>query len=138
MPLKMEGIDETAINLIPMIDVIVVLLCYFLVATELVTGESRFEVNLPTVAETQALTGLPDPATVTVAATGELFLEEAAVDLAGLEAGLKAMRANYPGQAVLVRGDATTTYQRAIDVLDACRRAGIQSVSMAHRPRPRE
>ncbi len=135
MPLKVEGIEDPAINLVPMIDVIVVLLCYFLVATELVTGESRFEVNLPTVAETQALAGLPDPATVGITADGHLFLDGTAVDLAGLETGLKTMRENYPGQAVLIRGDATTTYQRAIDVLDACRRAGIQSVSMAHRPR---
>lgn len=138
MPLKMEPLEEPNLILTPVIDIMLLLLIFFMVATEFADEERHLEISLPTTSDAAALTSLPDPATVNVSATGDIFLQGEPVAVADLERRLGAMRENYPGQAVLIRGDGTTAYQRIMDVLSAVKRAGIASVSLANRPEPQE
>ena len=138
MPLKMEPLEEPNLILTPVIDIMLLLLIFFMVATEFANEERHLEIELPTSSDAAALTSLPDPATVNVTAAGEVFLQGAEIAVPDLEQQLIAMRENYPGQAVLVRGDGSTTYQRVMDVLAAVQRAGIASVSLANRQEPQE
>ena len=138
MPLKMEPLEEPNLILTPVIDIMLLLLIFFMVATEFADEERSIDIELPTASETAALVSLPDPATVNVTAAGEIFLQGDSVAVPDLEQRLAAMRENYPGQAVLVRGDGAAAYQRIIDVLAAVKRAGIASVSLANRPAEQE
>ena len=138
MPLKMEPLEEPNLILTPVIDIMLLLLIFFMVATEFADEERTFDIELPTTSDVAALMSLPDPATVSVTAAGEVFLQGESVAVPDLEQRLAAMRQNYPGQAVLVRGDGAAAYQRIIDVLAAVKRAGIASVSLANRPAEQE
>lgn len=138
MPLKMEPLEEPNLILTPVIDIMLLLLIFFMVATEFADEERTFDIELPTTSDVAALMSLPDPATVSVTAAGEVFLQGESVAVPDLEQRLAAMRQNYPGQAVLVRGDGAAAYQQIIDVLAAVKRAGIASVSLANRPAEQE
>jgi biopolymer transport protein ExbD len=135
MPLKTEPLEEPNLILTPVIDIMLLLLVFFMVATEFANDERRYDVSLPTASDVAAVAGLPDPATVSVTAGGEVFLEGQQVAAGELEGRLAEMRKNYPGQAVLIRGDGSATYQRIMDVLAAVKRAGVTGVSLANRPR---
>ena len=138
MPLKTEQLEEPQLILTPVIDIMFLLLIFFMVGTQFVEEERHFEINLPEVADTLTVTSLPDPATVNVTAEGEISLDGELVALDELEGRLAAMRENYPGQAVMIRGDGSATYQQVMDVLASVKRAGILGVSLANRPRPQE
>ena len=138
MPLKTEQLEEPNLILTPVIDIMFLLLIFFMVGTQFTEDERRFTIKLPTVSETLSVVSLPDPATVNVTTNGEVYLDGEAISLAELEQRLIAMRENYPGQAVLVRGDGAAEYQQIMDVLAATKRAGITAVSLAGRPRPEE
>lgn len=138
MPLKTEQLEEPNLILTPVIDIMFLLLIFFMVGTQFTDDEGRFDIQLPTVSDVLSVVSLPDPATVSVTANGEIYLDGKALGLDDLEGQLSEMRQNYPGQAVLVRGDGTAAYQQVIDVLAVVKRAGISSVSLANRPRPKE
>ena len=138
MPLKTEPLEEPSLILTPVIDIMFLLLIFFMVGTQFTEEESRFEIKLPMVSDTLAVTSLPDPATVSITAMGEIYLDGKPLGLPDLEKQLAAMKENYPGQAVLIRGDGATSYQEVIDVLSIVKRAGIGSVSLANRPRAEE
>jgi len=138
MPLKTEPLEEPQLILTPVIDIMFLLLIFFMVGTQFVDDERYFDIKLPTVSEALSVTSLPDPATVNVAADGTVVLDGDAVPLTDLEGRLVAMRENYPGQAVVIRGDGATAYQQIMDVLAVVKRAGITGVSLANRPGTKE
>ena len=135
MPLKIAGIEEPSLNLTPMIDIVFLLIIFFMVGAQFTDADRSFQVNLPTVTETSALTALPDPAIVTVTADGSLLLDGQPSTPQLLVETLTAMKQNYPKQAVLIRGDGQADYQAVMDVLAACKRAGITGISLANRMR---
>lgn len=138
MPLKTEQLEEPSLILTPVIDIMFLLLIFFMVGTQFTDDENRFDIKLPTVSDALSVVSLPDPATVNVTANGEVYLDGQAIGLPELEQRLTEMRRNYPGQTVLIRGDGNAAYQQVIDVLAAVKRAGVSGVSLANRPRPKE
>ena len=138
MPLKTESLEEPNLILTPVIDIMFLLLIFFMVGTQFTEDESRFDIQLPVVSDARSVTSLPDPALISVTDAGEIFLDDAQINLDNLEAQLVAMKSNYPGQAVLIRGDGSISYQQVVDVLAAVKRAGIGSVSLANRPQGQE
>ena len=134
MPLKTEPIEEPAINLTPMIDVVYLLIIFFMVGAQFTEMERQLDVQLPTAAGIEPLTARPDPITISITESGEIDVRERSYDLVELEAFLRLAKENYPDQAVLVRGAAQGPYQNVIDVLAVCRRVDIQTVNLAYRP----
>ncbi|MGC1276468.1 MAG: biopolymer transporter ExbD [Planctomycetaceae bacterium] len=138
MPLKTEPLEEPQLILTPVIDIMFLLLIFFMVGTQFVDDERYFDIKLPTVSDAMAVTSLPDPATVNVTAAGDVILDGQAIALPELESRLVAMRENYPGQAVVLRGDGSTSYQQVMDVLAVVKKSGITGVSLANRPAAKE
>lgn len=133
MPLKVEAPEEPSMNMTPMIDVVLLLVIFFMVGTQFSESESEFDIDLPTVAAAQPLTGGPDSLTVNVLRDGSYRLGERAVSLGELERELRAAQARFAQQAVVVRGDGQGLYQPVMSVLDLCRRARIVNVQLANR-----
>lgn len=138
MPIKTEQLEEPGLILTPVIDIMFLLLIFFMVGTQFTEEESRFDIKLPTVSDILAVTSLPDPATVSLTANGEIYLDGKPMGLAELEERLVAMKENYPGQAVLIRGDGALAYQSVINVLEVVKRAGISTASLKTLPREKE
>jgi biopolymer transport protein ExbD len=135
MPLKTDRIEEPNLNLTPMIDIVFLLIIFFMVGTQFTQAERQYDVQVPTVTDAQPLTGLPDEITVNVRHDGEVVVRGRPRTLAELEADLKAAKANYADQAVVIRGEAGGPYQNVMDVLAVCHRAEIRAISLANRIR---
>ncbi|MCA8987115.1 MAG: biopolymer transporter ExbD [Planctomycetaceae bacterium] len=133
MPLKTEEVEEPVLNLTPMIDIVLLLIIFFMVGTKFSDAERQFEIELPTVADALPLTELPDELIVSIAKTGEMFLGDQLITLQELEVELKVAKARYAEQAVVVRGDAEGRYQSIMDVLAVCHRVGVTNLSLANR-----
>lgn len=135
MPLKTSQLEEPTINLTSMLDVVMLLIIFFMLSTNFSEEEKQYDVHLPTVTDATALTGQPDEIVVNVAANGTITVRTEPVSLTDLEAVMRLAADKFVGQGVIIRGDGDGSYQNVMDVMSACRRAGIKNLSLAHRPK---
>ena len=133
MPLKLDTIEEPSLNLTPMIDIVLLLVIFFMVGTQFTEEEVQYDIQLPSVSEAQPLTATPDEIVVNVRRDGTIFLGPDQVTTGELERELKRAHQRYAKQVVVVRGDAEGTYQNVMRVLSLCRRANITNVQLAGR-----
>jgi len=133
MPLKTEEVEEPVLNLTPMIDIVLLLIIFFMVGTRFSDAERQFEIELPTVSNALPLSDLPDEIVVSIAQSGEMYLGEKPITIEDLEVQLKQAKERYADQSVIVRGDAAGEYQNVMDVLAVCHRVGITNLSLANR-----
>ena len=134
MPLKTLPAEEPDLNLTPMVDIVFLLIIFFMVGTQFSELERSVDVHLPTASDVVPLTGAPDAKIVDVRPDGSIRYEKADVDLKQLQARLNAARENFAGQSVILRGDRKCEYQLIMDVITVCKRAGIASISLANKP----
>ena len=120
------------LSMTPLIDIVFLLLIFFLVATRFEQEERDMEVNLP-----QASEALPTIATrqdiyITISPDGKYFVRGKSVDLSTLEQTLQESYQNNPGrQRVIIRADAVSRAADLIAAMNACRKANIQDCSVA-------
>lgn len=133
MPFKQQQVEEPGLNLTPMIDIVLLLVIFFMVGTQFTEAERQYEIDLPTVATAEPLSGLPDELIVNVTKDGRVFLDVQERTYAEIEQDLRAAKVRYKDQAVLIRGDGQVAYQYVMDVLSICQRNGITNVSLANR-----
>ena len=134
MPLRTESLEEPQLNLTPMIDIVFLLIIFFMVGTRFSEIEQQYDIELPTASAVQPMTSRPDALVLNVARSGTVAMNGVALDMAELQTKLEEAREKYPDQAVLIRGDGEGIYQSVIDVMDTCHRAKIQKFSLAFQP----
>tara|TARA_R110002111_G_scaffold259308_1_gene329291 strand:- start:96477 stop:96890 length:414 start_codon:yes stop_codon:yes gene_type:complete len=135
MPLKTGTVEEPKLDLTPMIDIVFLLIIFFMVGTQFTEMERQYDIKLPTVTDAKPLTNLPDDIIVNVQQDGEISVNGEKKSLPELEQALELARQNFPGQSVVIRGDSTGPYQNVMNILEICHRAKIRSVSLANRLR---
>lgn len=133
MPLKLEQIEEPSLNLTPMIDIVLLLVIFFMVGTEFSRHERQYEIDLPQVSDASPLTSLPDPIKLNITRDGQFFLGDAHRSLEELESDLSAAAARFRDQAVIIRADAAGPYQHVMTALSVCHQANISNVQLANR-----
>ena len=134
MPLKLQRDDEIpAMNLTSMIDVLFLLIIFFMVATKFDEMERNVEVAVPEVAQAGEGTTPPQPLVVTVRADGRVELDGTAVTNDELTARLAAARTPLTEPSVVIRGDANCAFQHIASVLAACRQAGVSELGITVR-----
>ncbi len=131
MPLKTAAPEEPTLNLTPMIDVILTLVIFFLVAARFTDVEKAIDLQVPTVGSHGALVAAPAPKVVNVLPDGHILLGTQPVSLDELIRQLTEARKQFQKQCVLVRGDRNALHGRMTDVYDACRQAGITEVAIS-------
>ena len=137
MPLKTATIEEPDLNLTPMIDIVFLLIIFFMVGTRFTDLEREFDVQLPAVSDAPPLTSLPDEIVVNIQKSGTLQVDGKQRSLAELETDLIAARKRYADQTVVVRADGGGPFQNVADVLSVCWRAGV-GVKLATRLKTEE
>lgn len=135
MPLKTGTVEEPKLDLTPMIDIVFLLIIFFMVGTQFTEMERQYDIQLPTVTDAKPLTNLPDDIIVNVQQNGDITVNGEKKNLAELESTLTTARENFPGQSVVIRGDSTGPYQNVMNILEVCHRVKIRSVSLANRLR---
>lgn len=125
--------DDFGINLTPMIDVVFLLLVFFLVATTFARDEVEMDLRLP-----PARSGVDGQSghllTVNVLADGRITVDGRELTLEALRQRLSAHATRNKDQAVLIRSDARGLVGTSLQVLDAVRLAKLSKVDFAALP----
>jgi biopolymer transport protein ExbD len=117
----------------PMIDVVFLLLCFFITAQVFAQWETEIGIKLPTAESGAPPRRLPGEIILNVMADGRVILNGRELDDATLRDRLKRVAELFPSQPVLIRADKATDYEHVIRVLDACRKVQIWNISFATR-----
>ncbi|WP_437202451.1 ExbD/TolR family protein [Planctomicrobium sp. SH664] len=133
MPLKLEPLEDPALNLTPMIDVVLTLVIFFMVGTQFSKQESQYDIELPKVSAAMPLTQLPDEIIINIAEDGSISMFGQPRTLEQVESDLRAAHERYADQVVVIRGAAAGPYQNVMSVLDVCKRALISNIQLANR-----
>ena len=132
MPLKTSTSEELpSINLTPMIDVVFLLIIFFMVGTQFTQPEREIGLKLPGAGGLKAMISAPDRREIVVTAKGMILLDGQSMSADQLSGQLRSMRVRYPDLRVVVRADGKVEYQSVIAVMGAATRAGIADISTA-------
>ena len=124
--------EEPEINLIPFIDVLLVILI-FLMLTTTYSKFTQLQLTLP-VADAEQMRDRPKEVIVSVAADGRYAVNKAALDGRSVEvvaAALRTAASAGPESIVIISADATAPHQSVITVMEAARRAGLTQITFA-------
>jgi len=133
MPLKINREEQPTLNLTPMIDVVFLLIIFFMVGTRFIVPERKIALKVPEVSEAAALTPAPQKRVVNVYQDGSITLDRDEVNLKELTNRLSNARSQYQDLGVLIRGDAASSFQHVAEVLNACKQAGIADLGISVR-----
>ena len=126
-----------AMQLAPMIDILLLLLSFFIISYQFSKSETELKVSVPTAQEGTEHDRPRGEIIINVLPDGEVRVEGASVDLTQLHDKLAAIAKQFENQPVRIRGDGKVPYQRIVEVIDTCQKAGIWNISFAtQRPAP--
>ncbi len=126
-------------QLAPMIDIVFLLLIFFIVTWQFTRSETELNVSVPTAEEGSELNRPKGEIIINVLGDGVIRVEGTTVDLVQLHEKLASIAEQFENQPVRIRGDGKVAYQRIVEVIDTCQKAGIWNISFAtQRPSPAE
>jgi biopolymer transport protein ExbD len=124
--------DEPEINLIPMIDVLLVIII-FLMLTTTYAKFSGLEINLPT-ADASKQVEQPNEIDVAVTASGQVLINKSpltAADVKTIAEALQRAAGGRPDPVIIINADAKATHQSVVDIMQAAQTAGYPHISCA-------
>ena len=124
-------------QLAPMIDIVFLLLIFFIVTWQFTRSETELSVSVPNAQEGAEPERQRGEIVINILADNTIRVEGKTLDLEGLHDTLASIVGQFPNQPVRIRGDGSVEYQRIVEVIDTCRKAGIWNISFAtQRPTP--
>lgn len=124
------GLDDEGeeINLTPMLDVVFIMLIFFIVTASFVK-ESGIDVNrpdAPTAVKQENANIL-----VAISQNDEIWIDRRMIDPRAVRANIKRLHAENPKGSVIIQADKKSTNEMLVIVMDAARQAGVYNVSIA-------
>jgi biopolymer transport protein ExbD len=119
---------EAAIDLTPMLDIVFIMLIFFIVTTSFVK-ESGIDVNRPTAqtAERKERGNI----IISIRANGEVWIDKRVVDIRAIRANVARLHAENPLGSVVIAADRDTRTHQLVEVMDQVRLAGIANAAIA-------
>ncbi len=133
MPIKINQDEKPAINLTPMIDVVFLLVIFFMVGTKFSDVEQQLELTVPEVTGTAVTRPPVQRHVVAVFKDGTVSLDGELMDMEQLGIQLKAEKKRGDEVNVVIRGDAEGAFQNVASVLSVCRDAGVSDLGVSVR-----
>ncbi len=131
MSLRSSNFEELPnVNLTPMIDVVFLLIIFFMVGTQFTDSERQIDINLPGVNNLKAVIAAPDQRQVSIDSAGVAYLDGQQVTLELLTQRLTELRRSYPDLAVAVRADGDAMTKFVIPVYAAIQSAGVTKTAV--------
>jgi biopolymer transport protein ExbD len=123
--------DEQEINITPMLDVVFIMLIFFIVTASFVK-EAGIDVNKPEAQTVQAKA----KANILIAidAQGRIWIDRRQVDPRAVRANIERLHAENPQGTVVIQADADARTRDLVQVMDAARLAGVYDVAIAAAP----
>ncbi len=115
-----------SIEMTPMIDMVFLLLIFFLVATTFHQTEREMQIALPVASSAAPISTLLRELVINVDVDGKIIVGGRQIDAEDLRVVITEAVAVNPEQKVTVRGDRSTAYANIVTVLDLCKSSGIQ------------
>ncbi len=126
-----RGSSLPAVNLVPMLDVLMTVLTFFIITSMVLTTEQGVNVQLPSSdSEATQQGAIPDPLIVQLKPQGQILLGNQAVSKEELFGQMKAYLAQNPKGAVLLQADNKMPYEQVIQLLGEMRDEGGDRVSL--------
>ncbi len=126
--LQLEDEEEREVNLTPMLDVVFIMLIFFIVTASFVK-EAGIDVNRPNAvtAERKEKGNI----LVAISENNQIWIDRRQVDPRALRANIERMHAENPNGAVVIQADEESKNKLLVLVMDAARMAGVKNVSIA-------
>ena len=120
--------DENEINITPMLDVVFIMLIFFIVTASFIK-EAGIDVNRPDAQTAVA----QEKANILIAITenGEIWIDRRRVDPRAVRANIERLHAENPQGTVVIQADKKAVTEVLIDVMDSARQAGVYNVAIA-------
>ncbi|HDY82039.1 MAG: biopolymer transporter ExbD [Gammaproteobacteria bacterium] len=120
--------DEAQIDLTPMLDVVFIMLIFFIVTASFIK-EAGVEVNRPEASTSQPKKNVN--ILIAISATNEIWMDQRRIDVRAVRANVERLHAENPKGAVVIQADNESNTETVVAVLDAAREAGVYDVSLA-------
>ncbi|MCV6620513.1 biopolymer transporter ExbD [uncultured Pseudoteredinibacter sp.] len=127
---KVEVEEKADIDLTPMLDVVFIMLIFFIVTASFVK-EVGIGVNIPPENDNPPPPDAPQNILVEVTATDEIWMEGRRVDVRAVRANIERMSAENPKASVIIKADGKASAEKYIAIADAAREANVYNVSLA-------
>ena len=114
-----------------MLDVIFLLLCFFVTVSVFSQWENEISIKLPEAATSDEPNRLPGEIVVNLAKDGRMTVNGRAMSHEALKTSLAKIAKLFPGQAVIIRADKEVRYETLVGVIDTCRAADVWNFSLA-------
>jgi len=124
----LEASEDAEVNMAPLIDMVFLLLIFFLVTASFVR-ESGVEVQRP-----EAVTGEEKKAAglfIGLTRNGDIYMDKNQVDIKSVRGMVEHFLVETPGRGVMIEADRQTPTGRLVEVLDQCRMAGAEDVAVS-------
>ncbi len=125
---QFEDEEDDAVNLTPMLDVVFIMLIFFIVTASFVK-ESGIDVNRPHAATAERKE--KGNILVAISEDNQIWIDRRQVDPRALRANIERMHAENPNGAVVIQADEESKNKLLVLVMDAARGAGVKNVSIA-------
>jgi len=121
--------DENEINLTPMLDVVFIMLIFFIVTASFIK-EAGIDVNRPDAPMTESK---PEDANILVMinANDEIWIDRRLIDPRAVRANIERMHAENPEGSVVIQANNKSSNKMLVEVMDSARSAGVYSISIA-------
>ena len=121
--------EESEINLTPMLDVVFIMLIFFIVTASFIK-EAGIDVNRPDAPVTESK---PEDANILVLinANDEIWIERRLIDPRAVRANIERMHAENPDGSVVIQANNKSTNKILVEVMDSARSAGVYNISIA-------
>jgi biopolymer transport protein ExbD len=121
--------EENEINLTPMLDVVFIMLIFFIVTASFIK-ESGIDVNRPDAPVTESK---PEDANILVLinANDEIWIDRRLIDPRAVRANIERMHAENPEGSVVIQANNKSTNKILVEVMDSARLAGVYNISIA-------
>ncbi len=125
---RLQEQDDTEVNLTPMLDVVFIMLIFFIVTASFVK-EAGIDVSRPDAATAERKER--GNILVAISESGQIWIDKRHVDIRAVRANIERMAAENPQGSVVIQADENSKNGILVQVMDAARLAGVESVSIA-------
>ena len=131
MNFRRKSPDLPSFNFTSMIDVVFLLLCFFITSSVFSQWETEVDIVLPTAETAKMPERLPGEVIVNLTKEGVISINQQAFTLEQLRERLRRLVRAFPGQPVVIRADKECSYESVVAIIDSCRLADIWNISFA-------
>lgn len=126
--------EEPIVPMTPMLDVIFLLLIFFIITSVFARMENELSITVPSADSATPPKRSLGELIVNLRFDGTLVVNQKKVSVDQLKMLLARIAKQYPDQSVIIRGDRKATLEYAIGIMDACAKSGVWNVSFAALP----